>query len=332
MNKTSALQPRVDVQPRPQLRAVSSSVVVRDLRREYDGREVVRGVSLEVHVGEIFGLLGPNGAGKTTLLSMISTRLRPTSGDVWVHGKHVRHDLDAARRLLNVAPQEEALYPTLTAAENLAFFAELYGVPRAERRRAVADALDAVGLTARKDDRVNTYSGGMRRRLNLGCALVSSPRLVLLDEPTVAVDPQSRAHIFDAVRALRDRGTTILYTTHHLQEAEDLCDRIAIMDEGRVVACGTLTELLANSSTSEVVELRLLEPLDTIDPLRTIDGVRSVEAVGLQLRIFTARAQQVLPRLYRAVSALGRSVVRTRVTPVTLDDVFLELTGKELRD
>jgi len=332
MKKTSALHQVGKVEARPQLRAVSSSVVVRDLRREYDGREVVRGVSLEVHAGEIFGLLGPNGAGKTTLLSMISTRLRPTSGDVWVHGKHVLHDLDAARRLLNVAPQEEALYPTLTATENLAFFAELYGVSRAERRHAVAEALETVGLTARKDDRVNTYSGGMRRRLNLGCALVSNPRVVLLDEPTVAVDPQSRAHIFDAVRALRDRGTTILYTTHHLQEAEDLCDRIAIMDEGRVVACGTLTELLANSSTSEVVELRLLEPLETVEPLRTIDGVRSVEAVGPQLRIFTARAQQVLPRLYRAVSALGHSVQRTRVTPVTLDDVFLELTGKELRD
>jgi ABC-2 type transport system ATP-binding protein len=329
---TSALRQLSRVEALPRLRPVSSSVVLRDLRREYDGREVVRGVSLEVREGEIFGLLGPNGAGKTTLLSMISTRLRPTSGDVWVHGKHVVHDVDAARRLLNVAPQEEALYPTLTATENLAFFAELYGVPRAERRHAVAEALAAVGLTGRKDDRVDTYSGGMRRRLNLGCALVSGPRVVLLDEPTVAVDPQSRAHIFDAVRALRARGTTILYTTHHLQEAEELCDRIAIMDEGRVVACGTLPELLALSSTTEVVELRLLEPLETTASLRAIDGVRGVEAVGLELRIFTARAQQVLPRLYRAVSALGHSVVRTRVTPVTLDDVFLELTGKELRD
>jgi ABC-2 type transport system ATP-binding protein len=330
--KTSALPQLVEIEERPRLRAVSSAVVLTDLRREYDGREVVRGVSLEVREGEIFGILGPNGAGKTTLLSMISTRLRPTSGDVCVYGKHVVHDLDAARRLLNVAPQEESLYPTLTATENLAFFAELYGVPRAERRRAVVEALDAVGLTARKDDRVDTYSGGMRRRLNLGCALVSGPRLVLLDEPTVGVDPQSRAHIFDAVRALRARGTTILYTTHHLQEAEDLCDRIAIMDEGRVVACGTLPELLALSRTTEVVELRLLEPLETTASLSAIDGVRSVEAVGLELRIFTARAQQVLPRLYRAVSALGHSVVRTRVTPVTLDDVFLELTGKELRD
>ena len=330
--KTSARPQVFESEPRPVLRAVSSAVILRDLRREYDGREVVRGVSLEIQEGEIFGLLGPNGAGKTTLLSMVSTRLRPTSGDVWVHGKHVVRDVDAARRLLNVAPQEEALYPSLTAAENLTFFAELYGVPRAERRHAVADALEAVGLTGRKDDRVDTYSGGMRRRLNLGCALVSGPRLVLLDEPTVAVDPQSRAHIFDAVRALRARGTTILYTTHQLQEAEDLCDRIAIMDEGRVVACGTLPELLALSRATEVIELRLLEPLETVAPIQALDGVRTVESVGPELRIFTTRAQQVLPRLYRAVSALGHGVVRTRVTPVTLDDVFLDLTGKELRD
>jgi ABC-2 type transport system ATP-binding protein len=263
---------------------------------------------------------------------MISTRIRPTSGDAWVHGKHVVHDVDAARRVLNVAPQEEAVYPSLTAAENLAFFAELYGVPRTERRGHVAEALDIVGLESRKDDRVATYSGGMRRRLNLGCALVSGPKLVLLDEPTVAVDPQSRAHIFDAVRALRDRGTTILYTTHYLEEAEDLCDRIAIMDDGRVVACGTLSELLALSNASEVIDLRLLHAPETIAPLEIVDGVRKVETVGNEVRIFTTRAQQVLPRVYRAIAALGQSIVRTRVTPVTLDDVFMELTGKELRD
>jgi ABC-2 type transport system ATP-binding protein len=318
--------------PRPQLRAVSSAVVLRQLRREYGGREVVSGVSLEIPEGEIFGLLGPNGAGKTTLLSMISTRIRPTSGDAWLFGKHVVHDVDAARRVLNVAPQEEAIYPSLTAEENLAFFADLYGVPRAERRRNVAEALDIVGLASRKDDRVSTYSGGMRRRLNLGCALVSGPRLVLLDEPTVAVDPQSRAHIFDAVRALRARGTTILYTTHYLEEAEDLCDRIAIMDDGQVVACGTLPELLALSNASEVIDLRLLHAPETIAPLESVDGVRKVETVGNEVRIFTARAQHVLPRVYRAIASLGQSIVRTRVTPVTLDDVFLELTGKELRD
>src|SRR2546426_9146097 len=281
---------------RPELRVLSTAVALRDLRREYDGREVVRGVAFEIREGEIFGLLGPNGAGKTTVLSMISTRIRPTSGDAWVYGKHVVHDLTAARRLLNVAPQEEALYPSLTAAENLAFFAQLYGVPRRDRAARVAEALEAVGLTARRDDRVATYSGGMRRRLNLGCALGSAPRLVLLDEPTVAVDPQSRANIFDAVRTLRARGTTILYTTHYLEEAENLCDRIAIMDEGRVVAVGTLSELLALSHATEVIELRLVHPPATLDSLEHIEGVQKVEAVGNEVRVFTTRPQHVLPR------------------------------------
>src|SRR5262245_1844870 len=312
--KTSVRPLVVPKHERPQLRALSAAVVLRDLRRDYGDREVVRGVSLEIPEGEIFGLLGPNGAGKTTLLSMISTRIRPTSGDAWVHGKHVVHDVDAARRLLNVAPQEEALYPSLTADENLTFFADLYGVPRAERRRHVAEALEVVGLTSRKDDRVSTYSGGMRRRLNLGCALVSAPRLVLLDEPTVAVDPQSRAHIFDAVRKLRAAGTTILYTTHYLEEAEDLCDRIAIMDEGRVVAVGTLPELLARSQATEVIELRLVHPLPKLATIEVLEGVEKVEAVGNEVRVFTSRAQQVLPRIYRALSLQGRSIAQTRVT------------------
>ena len=249
-----------------------------------------------------------------------------------MYGKHVVREVNAARRLLNVAPQEEAIYPNLTADENLAFFAELYGVPRAERARRVGEALEVVGLTARRGDRVATYSGGMRRRLNLGCALVSAPRVVLLDEPTVAVDPQSRAHIFDAVRKLRAGGTTIVYTTHYLEEAEDLCDRIAIMDEGRVVACGTLAELLPLARATEVIRLRLLHPPDTLAPLEAAEGVEKVEAVGNEIRLFTTRAQLALPRVYRTIAQLGQTVLQTRVTPVTLDDVFLELTGKELRD
>jgi len=172
----------------------------------------------------------------------------------------------------------------------------------------------------------------MRRRLNLGCSLVSGPRVVLLDEPTVAVDPQSRAHIFDAVRTLRARGMTILYTTHYLEEAENLCDRIAIMDEGTIIALGTLAELLGLSDAREVIELRLARPPMSVAAIERLDAVERVETVGNEVRIFTTRAQQVLPRVYAAVAQLGAPVVQTRLSPVTLDDVFLELTGKELRD
>src|SRR5262249_18337101 len=247
------------------LGSMPAAVVIQDLRRSFNGREAVHGISLEINEGEIFGLLGPNGAGKTTTISVVSTQIRPTRGRGWIFGKHVIKNVPQARRLLNVAPQEEALYPSLTAEENLIFFARLYDVPRAERPRRVAEALELVALTARKDDLVGTYSGGMRRRLNLGCALVSAPRLLLLDEPTVGGAPQSRAHIFDAVRHLRAQGMTMVYTTHYLEEAEDLCDRIAIMDEGQVVALGTLPELLARSGASEVIELRLAQPPTSLD-------------------------------------------------------------------
>jgi ABC-2 type transport system ATP-binding protein len=311
---------------------MSAAVVIQNLRRSFDGREAVQGISLEIQEGEIFGLLGPNGAGKTTTISVVSTRIRPTSGDVWIHGKHVLHDVHAARRLLNVAPQEEALYPTLTAEENLYFFARLYGVPRPERRRRVDEALALVQLTARKDDRVSTYSGGMRRRLNLGCALVSGPRLLLLDEPTVGVDPQSRAHIFDAVRNLRAQGMTIVYTTHYLEEAEDLCDRIAIMDEGRVVALGALSDLLALSHANEVVELRLSEPPTDVAAVERVDGVLRVEVAGNELRVFTSRAQRVLAALCGTPPLLEQAIITTKVGPITLENVFIELTGKDLRD
>jgi ABC-2 type transport system ATP-binding protein len=306
--------------------------VIRDLRRNFDRREAVRGLSFEIAEGEIFGLLGPNGAGKTTTISMVSTRIRPTRGEVWIFGKHVQREVNAARRLLNVAPQEEALYPSLTGEENLYFFARLYGVPREEREAQVEEVLELVGLTTRKDDRVSSYSGGMRRRLNFGCALVSRPRLLLLDEPTVGVDPQSRAHIFDAVRTLRARGLTILYTTHYLQEAEALCDRIAIMDEGRLVALGTLSELLARSHAQEVIELKLAEPPGDIGAVARLEGVLRLELAGTELRVFTSRAQRVLAKLCGTPSLLDQPILTTKVAPITLENVFMELTGKELRD
>ena len=308
-----------------------AALVTKNLRRSYDEREAVRGISLEVAEGEIFGLLAPNGAGKTTTLSMISTRIWPTSGDAWVFGKHVVRDVHAARRLLNVAPQEEALYPDLTGQENLEFFARLWGVPSADRPARVEEALEAVELSGRRHDPVRAYSGGMRRRLNLGCALVSAPRLILLDEPTVGVDPQSRVHIFQAVRKLRAQGVTILYTTHYLQEAEDLCDRIAIMDEGQVVALGTLSELLGLSQATEVIELRFAEPLQAEASLAALAGVQRVESSGSLVRLFASHAEPVLAAVCGG-GVVEQPIVQIRVKPVSLETIFIELTGKELRD
>ena len=307
------------------------AVVLRDLRREYDGREVVRGVSLEIREGEIFGLLGPNGAGKTTLLSMISTRIRPTSGDVWVYGKHVVHDVDAARRLLNVAPQEEALYPSLTAPENLAFFAELYGVPRASAARASPRRSRPSGSTGRKDDRVATYSGGMRRRLNLGCALVSGRgSSSSTSRPSPSTRSRGRTSSMPCGRCARAaRRSSTRPTTSRRPRTSATASR-------SWTRAGSWPRHAARAARP--VERDRGHRAAPAQPPETIGPLRPSTACGRSRRSGTscASSRRAPSRCCRASIARcprsGTAIVRTRVTPVTLDDVFLELTGKELRD
>src|SRR5262249_38690824 len=222
------------------------------LGRSFGDLDAVRDVSLHIEEGETVGLLGPNGAGKTTTLSMLATLLPPSSGDARIFGASLCRDAGAVRSLVGLAPQEISLYPELTADENLSFFGRIYGVGGATLRTRADELIDLVGLTPRRHDRVASYSGGMKRRLNLACSLLHAPRLLLLDEPTVGVDPQSRDRIFEAIRSLARNGKTILYTTHYLEEAERLCDRITIMDEGRILAAGTLDELLRIVGLGEV--------------------------------------------------------------------------------
>src|SRR5215468_520752 len=227
-----------------------------DLARSFGDLEAVRGISLDIFAGETFGLLGPNGAGKTTTLSMLATLLPPTRGDVLVFGASAVDEPSEVRRRVGLAPQQISLYPMFTAEENLDFFGTLYGVPPAVRRRRVDRLLEQVGLAPRRADRVHTYSGGMQRRLNLACSLIHEPRLLLLDEPTAGVDPQSRENLFEVIRGIAAAGTTIVYTTHYIEEAERLCDRIAILDEGRIAAVGTLHDLLGMIGMGEVIEIR----------------------------------------------------------------------------
>jgi ABC-2 type transport system ATP-binding protein len=234
---------------------MSTGLRVEQLSRSFAGVEAVKGISFDVAEGETFGLLGPNGAGKTTTLSMLSTLIPATRGDALVFGHSLANEMHPVRALVGLAPQQISLYPELTAAENLAFFGRLYGVSRSALRERSLRLLEKVGLTARRDDRVATYSGGMRRRLNLACSLIHEPRLLLLDEPTAGVDPQSRENIFEAIQEIAASGTAIIYTTHYMEEAEQLCDRIAILDEGRIVALGTLEELLTLVGKGEVIEV-----------------------------------------------------------------------------
>jgi linearmycin/streptolysin S transport system ATP-binding protein len=314
-------------------RSLSGPVALRvqDLRKAYGDLEAVRGLSFEVRQGEVFGLLGPNGAGKTTTISIIATLLRPSAGEAYVFDHPVTCDVHAVRHLIGVAPQDISLYPSLTASENLRFFGRMFGVRGAQLRERVRVLLALVELDSRANDRVGTFSGGMKRRLNLAISLIHRPRLLLLDEPTVGVDPHSREHIFQIVRNLRDDGTAILYTTHYMEEAEQLCDRIAIVDEGKIIAIGRLNELLAAAGCAEVIELYGLPSTVDIGSLQNAPGVCSTERSDGIVRIFTQGAALALP----AVGAIiGRYAdrVAVQIAPLSLQTLFLRLTGKELRD
>jgi ABC-2 type transport system ATP-binding protein len=299
------------------------------LARSFGPVEAVRGISLEIQEGETFGLLGPNGAGKTTTLSMLSTLLAPSSGDAWIFGESLRRNVSEVKRIVGLAPQEISLYPDLTAEENLVFFGRISGVHGRRLRRRVEELLELVGLTPRRGEQVRTFSGGMKRRLNLACSLVHEPRLLLLDEPTVGVDPQSRENLFQGIENFASEGTTVLYSTHYMEEAERLCDRIAIMDEGRIAAVGTREELLEIVGVGEVIEIR--GGADTAR-LRRVAEVVDVESSGGVTRLLVRDAARALGPIGAVLAESGHSADGLEVYPVNLERVFMHLTGKELRD
>jgi ABC-2 type transport system ATP-binding protein len=300
---------------------------VEGLSKRYGELEALTSVSFDVRHGEVFGLLGLNGAGKTTLISILATERGPSAGDAILLGHSIRNDRRTVRRMMGVAPQEIALYPTLTAAENLSFFGQIYGVRLGELRSRVKQLLHFVGLQDRADDRVETYSVGMKRRLNLAVALVHRPKLILLDEPTAGVDPQSREDILKLVRRLRDEGNAILYTTHYLDEAEALCDRLCILNRGTVAAVGTFDTLLRNLDFSEVIELKGVSRRSDLAALRGLRGISHIERSDGMVRLFVKRAVDCLEPLQKIISR--DKSVRLRIAPVSLESLFLHLTGLE---
>ncbi len=320
---TAPAHPRVE-------KNLAPALVVNALTRSYGEFEAVKGVSFEIRAGEIFGLLGPNGAGKTTTISVLSTRLRPGGGSASVFGRDIDSDVATVRRDIGLVPQEISIYPTLSAAENVAFFAQMYGVPRGIIAQRVTALLDLVGLGARRDDLAATYSGGMKRRLNLAVSLVHEPRILLLDEPTVGVDPHSREHIFEIVRDLRRRGTAILYTTHYMEEAEILCDRLGVMDEGRIIAMGTLGDMLASSGCSDTIWIRGVPATEITAGFSLHPTVSEIEAHGDTSRLFVTDSKVLLASLQPVLERHPGSSLQ--ISPMSLGDLFLRLTGKELRD
>lgn len=317
----------------PEAPRVSGPVALRveGLQKRYGAKEAVVGVSFEVREGEVFGLLGPNGAGKTTTIAMLATQQRPSGGEATLFGHRLSKEVKWVRRLIGLVPQDLAVYPRLTAAENLRFFGRVYGVAGAELEGRIDELLRFVGLERRRDEYAGTFSGGMKRRLNLAIGLVHRPKLILLDEPTAGVDPQSREHIFAIVRQLRAAGTAILYVTHYMEEAEGLCDRLGIMDQGKLIAVGTLDELLAHLGCAETIEVRGL-PLGTdLGALKAVEGTCQMETSDGVTRLFVRNAAHFLAPLQQTLSRAS-GAVHVRMGPLSLEHLFLHLTGKELRD
>jgi ABC-2 type transport system ATP-binding protein len=297
-----------------------AAIEVRDLKKSYGALVAVDGISFQVEAGECFGLLGPNGAGKSTTIHCVVGALRPDSGEVRVDGE-ADPTRPAVRAKIGVAPQPIALYEDLTAEENLEFFGKLYGLGGGRLKTRIEMALEFSGLAARRKDRVSTYSGGMQRRLNLVCGILHDPPVILLDEPTVGVDPQSRNLIFDNIEALKRLGRTIVYTTHYMEEAQRLCDRVAIVDRGKILALDTVEGLLRAHGGPPTVEVEFARKPTTLDDL-------GGEWEGNRLRVQTERPMDVLGR----VAGHGDAYQHVTIEQADLEAVFLRLTGKKLRD
>jgi ABC-2 type transport system ATP-binding protein len=303
------------------------------LRKTFGERVAVDDVGFHIATGETYGLLGPNGAGKTTTISMVCGLLERDAGEVWVDGRPVGTRTTEARETIGYVPQELAIYPDLTGRENLRFFARLYGISGDALDHRVGEILDIVDLTDRADDRTGDYSGGMKRRLNIGLGLLNRPKLLVLDEPTVGVDPQSRHAILGSVERFREQGMAVLYTTHYMEEAERLCDRIGIIDEGRLMAEGTRRELVAMVGHEDRVVLQASGDLaaaeaavSRLEPV--MDASRREEGLDLMVR----GARSALPQILATAAEAGADVSAVEVAEPNLEAVFLHLTGKALRD
>ncbi len=308
---------------------------VKDLVKHYGDFQAVKGVSFNIEEGEIFSLLGPNGAGKTTTISMLSTLYTPTSGDATIGGHSVTRDPMSVRNIIGVVPQDLALYEELTARENLVFWGQMYNLSGKSLNSRVDEVLEQIGLTDKAKDRVKTYSGGMKRRVNIGVGLLHKPRLLFMDEPTVGIDPQSRRAILDTVKDLNKQGMTLLYTTHYMEEAQELSNRVGIIDHGEMIALGTQKELTQQVGQAETLILHVGENDDSealAKSLKGITGVQQAEAVDHEVSIVCAEAEDVLAAVVTKANERGIKIHSIDIREPNLEAVFLHLTGRALRD
>ena len=318
---------------------MSPIVEARDLHKQYnppDGVTAVQGVSFAIQQGEIFSLLGPNGAGKSTTISMLSGLLAPSKGDAFIDGRSISKSPQQVKQLIGVVPQEIALYDTISARENLVFWGKMYGLTGSKLQERVADVLTIAGLTDRANDKINTFSGGMKRRINIAVGLLHSPKVLYMDEPTVGIDPQSRRRILDTVKELNEQGLTVLYTTHYMEEAEELSDRIGIIDHGKLIALGTQEELTATVGQYDTIKLDIGETTEAngtlISDLAQLAEVHQADGQAEEVIVQAKDANTALPAILQTVTEHGRSVRRLEIQEPNLEAVFLHLTGRALRD
>jgi ABC-2 type transport system ATP-binding protein len=308
-------------------------LMANDLTKSFGETQAVKGISLQVARGEVFGLLGPNGAGKTTTISMLTGLLEPTSGSITVDGLDVKRHTNEVKAKMGLVPQELALYPTLPARQNLLFFGRIYGLKGKELHQRVDEVLEMIGLTERANDPIQDYSGGMKRRVNIGAGLLHKPEILFLDEPTVGVDPQSRNAIFESVEALNRAGMSVIYTTHYMEEAQRLCHRVAIVDTGELIALDTPTALI-RSLGGGIIVIGLAEgyPDEIVSEVAQLPAVKAATRSDGQLKVETLRLQEALIGVLDITNGQDIRITSLELLEPNLESVFLHLTGKKLRE
>jgi ABC-2 type transport system ATP-binding protein len=307
----------------------TNAIEVRNLYKQFGAIQAVQGVQFSVQRGEIFSLLGPNGAGKSTTISILAGLLQPSAGEAAILGQPAGQ----ARALLGVVPQDIALYPDLSARENLVFWGKMYGLRGRRLQQRVDAVLDMIDLKDRQHERVGTFSGGMKRRVNIGAALLHNPQVIIMDEPTVGIDPQSRRHILECVKELNRQGITVLYTTHYMEEAQELSHHVAIMDHGQIIACGTHAELVHLVGEQTRLELEVCGEVESAVPCwAQIPGVSRVVAGEEKVTLLVSDSSTILPRLFECAAQCGVRITALNIYEPNLEAVFLHLTGRALRD
>ena len=310
-----------------------NAIEVRNLKKSFGDLQAVADASFKAVSGEVLSLLGPNGAGKSTTISMLSGLLAPTEGDASIMGYSVTKEPEAAKKSLGVVPQDIALYHDLSARENLVLWGKMYGLRGTALKSRVDEVLEVIGLADRQKDHVGKFSGGMKRRVNIGVALLHKPDVIIMDEPTVGIDPQSRRHILDNVKELNKQGMTVLYTTHYMEEAAELSDHIAIMDMGKIIAYGTHNELIKMIGEQTRIDLTLnTDGERVLSAWEATEGVSQIDSLDGKITVLVDDSNRVLPHLFEEASKAGVRITSVDIQEPNLETVFLHLTGRALRD